>query len=42
MNRRYKAAGDETENDARGEIVFAKSVAELEVLVEHCAEGKWN
>lgn len=38
MDRRYKTAGDKAEYDARGEVVFAKALAELEVLVEHCAE----
>lgn len=32
----------ETEEDAGGEVVFADSVSELEILVEHGAEGEWD
>jgi hypothetical protein len=34
MNRRHELAGDEAEEDARGEIVFAQAVAQLGVLGE--------
>ena len=34
----HEAAGDETENDSGREVVFAESVAELEVLIERCTE----
>lgn len=40
MDRGHEAAGYEAEDHAWGEIVFSESMAELEVLVEHCAEGK--
>lgn len=40
MDGRYEFACHETEEDPRREIVLADTVAELEVLVEHCAEGE--
>lgn len=42
MNRRDEATGDEAENDAGREVVFADAVGQLEVLVEHGAEGEGN
>jgi hypothetical protein len=39
MDWGYEFAGCETEEHARGEVVFLDALAELEVLVEHCAEG---
>ena len=40
MNRGHEFASCETEEDAWGEVVRADAVAELEVLVEHQAEGQ--
>lgn len=40
MDGRDEAAGDEAEDHAGGEVVFADTVGELEVLVEHGAEGE--
>lgn len=40
MNGRDEATGGKAEEDARGEVVFAEAVAELEILVEHGAEGE--
>jgi hypothetical protein len=40
VDGRDETAGDEAEDDARGEIVFSEAVTELEVLVEHGAEGE--
>lgn len=40
MDGGHEAAGGETEDDAGGEVMFADAVGELEVLVEHCAEGE--
>ena len=42
MDRGDEAASDEAENDAGSKVVFSESVAELEVLVEHGAEGEGN
>jgi hypothetical protein len=39
---RHELAGDEAQNYAQGEVVFAQPVAELEVLVEHGAEREGN
>lgn len=33
-------AGHEAEDDVRGDVVSPYPLAELEVLVEHCAEGE--
>lgn len=40
MNRRYELPRREAQEDAGGEIVFPYAVAELEVGLEHCAEGE--
>ncbi len=40
MDGRDEAAGGEAEEDAGGKVVFAEAVAELEVLVEHGAQGE--
>jgi hypothetical protein len=40
VDRRYEFACHETEENSWREIVLADTVAELEVLVEHCAEGE--
>lgn len=40
MDGGHEAAGYEAEYHAWGEIVFSETMAELEVLVEHCAEGE--
>lgn len=40
MDGRDEAAGGEAEDHAGGEVVFADAVAQLEVLVEHGAEGE--
>lgn len=42
MDGRDKFPGCEAEEDTWGEVVFANAVAELEVLVEHGAEGQGN
>lgn len=42
MNRRHEAASNEAEDDTGGEVVFAKSVAELEILVEHRTQRERN
>lgn len=42
MDRRHKTASEEAKYHARRKIVFPKTVAQLEVLVEHGAQGKWN
>ena len=39
MDGRDEFSCRETEEDTRGEVVLADAVAELEVLVEHCAEA---
>lgn len=36
----HESAGDKTEYHPRREVVFAETMAQLEVLVEHCAERK--
>lgn len=40
MDGRDEAAGDEAEDYAGSEVVFSEAVAQLEVLVEHGAEGE--
>lgn len=35
----YEFSGCETEEDPGRKIVLSDSVAKLEVLMEHCAEG---
>ena len=42
VDGRHEAAGEEAEDDLRGKIVFAQSVAKLEVLIEHGAESEGN
>jgi hypothetical protein len=40
MDGRYEFACHETEEDSWREVVLADTMTELEVLVEHCAEGE--
>ena len=40
MNGREELTGHQAEDDAGGEIVLVDPVAELEVLVEHGAQGE--
>lgn len=42
VNRRNEATRDKAEYDARGEVMFAKAMTKLEVLVEHCPEREGN
>lgn len=39
VDRRHEFACHEAEEDFEGEVVFSEAAAELEVLVEHSAEG---
>lgn len=38
----HEAASNEAEDDAGSKVMFPQPVAKLEILVEHCAEGKWD
>ncbi len=40
VNRWHEAAGCQAQDDAGRKVMFADAVAELEVLVEHGAEGE--
>jgi hypothetical protein len=40
VDRGHEFACCETQEHARRDVVFADAVAELEILVEHGAEGK--
>lgn len=40
MDRRYELARDQAEENFGGKVVFAKSAAQLKVLVEHGAKSQ--